>query len=539
MVQVLSKKPKKKETGLVIPEPFRNELPTIYAERIGNWYSSFSASQHRKQQGQFFTPISVARFMASLVSGKSENPSILDPGAGCGILSCAICEALLLVKTKPQTIHLDLFETDEKIYPLLEKVASHLADYLHIRGINLSCKIIREDYVLQHADVLQSEPQLFSLADSKGKYDICISNPPYFKLAKSDPRSMAASTIVHGQPNIYFLFMAIAASMLKSNGEFIFITPRSFASGSYFQKFRRYFFDLIRPQAIHIFESRKEAFKKDKILQENIILKGIHSDQWHKKNGNKSNSVSISVSHGYEDLDRSTSRAFLLEKLLDMKTRSSMLRIPQCREEEDVLDRISSWKGSFDQYGLKISTGPVVAFRAKSHLAAEKNGKLYAPLLWLHHVKPLQVEWPIIKLRKPQYIEISDASEKLLIRDQNCVLVRRFSAKEENRRLVAAPLCKNDIRSDYIGLENHLNYIYKKDGSLTKEEVWGLAAILNCQIIDTYYRIFNGSTQVGASEIGEIPLPPWETIRKIGAKACSMPKDKIDVELLTKALLKS
>ncbi|MFA5261703.1 MAG: N-6 DNA methylase, partial [Candidatus Omnitrophota bacterium] len=420
MVQVLFKKPKKEDTGLAIPEPFKNELPTIYAERIGEWYSSFSGSQHRKQQGQFFTPISVARFMASMVSGKSENLRILDPGAGCGILSCAVCESLLRSRKKPLTIHLDLFETDGTLYPLLDKVVSHLADYLHAHTVKFSYTISQGDFVLHHAETLHNEPQLFYSADLRGEYDICISNPPYFKLAKSDPRSMAAGTIVYGQPNIYFLFMAIAASMLKPNGEFIFITPRSFASGSYFQKFRRYFFDLIKPEAIHIFESRKETFKKDKILQENIILKGAHSDQWHKKNGNKTNSVSITVSRGYEDLNQASSRVFPLEKLLDMKTPSPILRIPQCREEEDVLDRISSWKGSFNQYGLKISTGPVVAFRAKSYLADNKNRKKdYAPLLWLHHVRPLCVEWPKMNLKKPQYIKISDASQKLLIHNQN------------------------------------------------------------------------------------------------------------------------
>ncbi len=538
MVQVLSEKIKKADRGLAIPDPFKNELPSHYSERIGCWYSSISSPNERKKRGQYFTPLSVAHFMGSLISKKSGNLNILDPGAGCGILSCSVCESLVHLKTKPLSIHLDIFEMDENLYPLLEKTLSHLADYLHVRKVHFSYTIERKDFILHHAESLHDTPPLFSPA-AKPEYDICISNPPYFKLSKSDPRSIAAEPIVHGQPNIYFLFMAVAASLLKRNGDFIFITPRSFASGSYFQAFRRYFFDLIQPERIHIFNSRKETFKKDNVLQENIIFKGIRLDSWSQKNNLDENAVSISVSHGYEDLGVSFPKSFSLSKLLDNQSSSRIFRIPRNQDEEDVLDTTSSWTGSFAQYGLKISTGPVVAFRAKSCLAAEKEeNKEYAPLLWLHHVHPLRMEWPIKNLRKPQYIEVSDVSEKLLVRNQNYVLIRRFSTKEEHRRLIAAPYCEKTIESKYLGLENHLNYIYKKNGVLTNDEIWGISALLNCRIIDTYYRIFNGSTQVGASEIASIPLPDWDIIRKIGARVQSL-SDIDAIETIVETMLKS
>lgn len=73
-------------------------------------------------------------------------------------------------------------------------------------------------------------------------YDVIISNPPYKKIAKAEPESVVMDSVVHGQPNIYFLFMAMSVKLLKPNGEMIFITPRSFTSGLYFRKFREYFF---------------------------------------------------------------------------------------------------------------------------------------------------------------------------------------------------------------------------------------------------------------------------------------------------------
>src|SRR5277367_3586652 len=86
--------------------------------------------------------------------------------------------------------------------------------------------------------------------------------------------------VVHGQPNIYALFMAVTASLLRNGGEFLFITPRSFASGPYFRLFREKFFAAVRPVGVHVFGSRREAFGRDEVLQESIILKGVRDDGW-------------------------------------------------------------------------------------------------------------------------------------------------------------------------------------------------------------------------------------------------------------------
>jgi adenine-specific DNA-methyltransferase len=92
--------------------------------------------------------------------------------------------------------------------------------------------------------------------------------------------------------------------------------------------------------------------------------------------------------------------------------------------------------------------------------------------------------------------------------NKNYVLLRRFSTKEDVRRIVAAPILQDQFKSDVIGIENHLNYIYHRVGTLSEDEAFGLAAILNCSLIDTYFRTFNGNTQVSATELRQMPLPP-------------------------------
>jgi adenine-specific DNA-methyltransferase len=98
------------------------------------------------------------------------------------------------------------------------------------------------------------------------------------------------------------------------------------------------------------------------------------------------------------------------------------------------------------------------------------------------------------------------------------VLLRRFSAKEEKRRLIAAPLLKSNFNCDFIGLENHVNYIYRKNGKMTEQEAHGIAALLNSSLLDNYFRISNGNTQVSATEIRAFPMPSIEMIRTIGQR---------------------
>ncbi len=95
---------------------------------------------------------------------------------------------------------------------------------------------------------------------------------------------------------------------------------------------------------------------------------------------------------------------------------------------------------------------------------------------------------------------------------KNYVLVKRFTSKEQKRRLHAAVLMKYDFPYDCIGLENHVNYIYRPRGVISPYEAYGLAAILNTELLDNYFRAINGNTQVNATEIRDLPLPSIEII---------------------------
>ncbi len=312
---------------------------------------------------------------------------------------------------------------------------------------------------------------------------------------------------------MYSLFMAVSAKLLKQNGQLIFITPRSFTAGLYFRLFRERFFTLMRPEYIHSFISRTKAFNKDAVLQENIILKAVRESEW----TNVRRSVTIAHSEGADDLQKCDKLTIGLDRIIDMNSKSKTLRIPISEKEERIVELMNSWQGTLHSYGLQISTGPVVPFRALDFIDDSGNvHETHVPLLWMQNVRSMSVQWPV-QTKKQQYIKLNKDSIKLLVKDKNYIILRRFSPKEEHRRLQAAPYRSGILGSDYIGLENHLNYIYKPQGELSLDEAYGLSAILNCEIFDIYFRTLNGNTEVSATEIREVPLPPIDTIKYIGS----------------------
>lgn len=487
-----------------------NYLPSHYADSVGLVYTKTVGQDHKKNSGQFFTPLEIANLMADLCDSNKQKVKILDPGCGTAILSCALIESIATKNPKVNEIELTLFETDKQLLPFIDDVMQFLNTWLIRRDILFSYSLNAKDFVLEKADGLNSDGNLFV---AKGeRYDIVISNPPYFKLSIDDKRSIAAKAIINGHPNIYSIFMAISAQLLKEDGQLIFITPRSYASGRYFRSFREFFFKRITLDKVHLFVSRKETFIKDKVLQETVIIKGIRKDRV-----NPNHPVTVYSSNGLKDIKSPQTKLFPQCELIDLNSNEKILYIPTNNREEAILEIFKSWSGTLNRYNIQISTGPVVSFRAWDFIKENNESDIrLAPLFWLHNVKQMALEWPLTIEDKGQYIAVLNESKPLLIPNKNYVLLRRFSAKDDKTRLIAAPYFGNFITAEYIGVENKVNYIYRPKGHLDRNEVMGLCALLNSKLFDSYFRIFNGNVNVSATELREIPLPPIKEIRGIG-----------------------
>ncbi len=179
-----------------------------------------------------------------------------------------------------------------------------------------------------------------------------------------------------------------------------------------------------------------------------------------------------------------------------------------------VTEAVESWPDRFATTGLKVSTGPVVTFRATEHLRFDPSEG--APLFSVHNVRPFQTMWPVERRGKPVALAVGDGSKKLLVDNSNYVLLRRISAKEEARRLTASPIFAGQFKGRSLAFENHLNYVYHSNRMLSKHEVVGIAAILNSRLLDIYFRTISGNTQVNATEIRSMPFPNLDTITIVG-----------------------
>jgi len=468
-----------------------------------------------KEHGQYLTPPAVARYMARQLGEIKNSDSLLEPALGSGVLACAVIERLITEK-RPLEISITAYETDKELCDVSSEVLGIASKEAKKSDIKVRWQVFQEDFVL--ACLPEEQPSLFGPNESQGKvFSHVISNPPYFKLNAEDKRVKAVYRKLNGHTNIYTLFMALAAKLLSPQGKACFIVPRSFCSGVYFSEFRRDLLKDVTPVSIHLFQSRNDIFKGDEVLQENVIFsfEKLHQPREHRY---WAGYVNVSSSKDDKNLENENiSRQVSFTHFLSDHDGLILFRVPTGILDEQILEAVDKWDGSLEKYGFQVSTGRVVPFRAKKllreHVNAD-NGTV--PLLWMQNVKPYQIEYPLAGFGKPQAISTNNTS--LLVPKANYVLLRRFSAKEDRRRLISAPFVGENFDFEHVGFENHLNMIFKKKGTFLTSETIGLSAILNSAIVDRYFRIVNGNTQANAAELRVLPLPSLNAIRAIGKK---------------------
>lgn len=126
--------------------------------------------------------------------------------------------------------------------------------------------------------------------------------------------------------------------------------------------------------------------------------------------------------------------------------------------------------------------------------------------------------WPMPSSRKPNALKNCPGSADLLIPAGFYVLTRRFTAKEERRRIVAALYDPADVAPGPVGFENHLNYFHDNGRGLDRELALGLRAFLDSSLIDLYFRQFSGHTQVNAGDLRRLRYPSADQLRRLAVR---------------------
>ncbi|WP_304325106.1 Eco57I restriction-modification methylase domain-containing protein [Corynebacterium frankenforstense] len=434
-------------------------------------------------RGQYFTPHQAARIIASLPRvPEGASVRVLDPGAGSGILTAAIADRLHHERPDLR-IRVTVVEDDAVLHGALRET---LEDVSQRTGATV--RLVGRDFLR------------WALSTSE-KFDLVIQNPPYAKLRSSSEEQtlLRASGIV--VPNMYAAFLALGLRMLSDGGQQVAITPRSWMNGTYYSQFRHELVNAAGVDKIYTFESRSKVFKDTGVLQESIVVSmtKCHTPEY----------VTVFISRDHSS--KSSHRTVAYDDVVT----PDFIHVPATEEDAAAVTWMATHATqSLADLGLSVSTGRVVDFRSRDMLYKDYVPGA-VPMLNASHLRGGVARHPIGS-KKPEWFRADEErASKLLVPGGTYVLIKRFSAKEERRRVVAATWTSERP----VAFDNKLNYIHESGHGMNPREARGLWIFLNSSQLDHYFRVFSGHTQVNATDLRHMRFPSHLQLQMLGGSA--------------------
>lgn len=467
--------------------------------------------QARAARGQFFTPRASATLVASMAPLPiAEEWRLIDAGAGIGSLAAALV-ARWLAETEMRTMSVLAYEIDDALLRPLEETLMEARLLAAAFGRELRTTACSKNFVLA--------------PPATGAGNLVVMNPPYGKLGVSSPeRSILAAESPVKVTNTYAAFLVRAVRALAPGDALVAITPRSFANGPYFKDLRSELLTRASFLALHVFEARDRVFSDADVLQENLIFS--------MRLGASGREVAITTSRDATDEIVAVTRDH--DQIVDPADPQRFIRLPLDEDALLVAERMAAMPCVLSELGCAVSTGRVVDFRVKQQLR-DRPGKGAVPLIYPQNLGDGRVHWPV-ETSKAQALLLDDTTGKQTLPNEHYVIVKRFSAKEEPRRVVAAVAAPEAFAgAERIAFENHLNVFHAANRGLDPELAAGLAAYLNSRFVDDFVRQFSGHTQINATDLRELRYPAASQLRELGRVAAAL-EDPIDPDALDELL---
>lgn len=535
---------------------------------------------YAQQFGQFMTPPAVAQLMAELFTPNAqEDCRLLDAGAGQGQLSLAFLERCAREEQRRpglgfRRVQVTAHEVDAGLFTALERRLHEAQSRLQSASsgrVSVDVQAILGDFLLQPFP-LASDGHAACLHG----YTHVILNPPWRKLHRASMQRRALEK--HGLPactNLYTAFAARALQQMAPGGQMVAILPRSFCTGAYHLPFRRFLLSRCALHHVHVFDLRRQVFEG--VTQECVIV--------HLQAGARQEAVTVTACRDAR-LEAVRSRRFAFEEIVSAQDGQRFIRIPvpsgsqrlqssarpaplsadfapaapAVSSASSMAHPAANFSCRLSDLGVRVFTGPVVAFRARPFLreAAPALHELeqWAPLLHAHHIRDALIDLPAnsggmsgARLQnKPLAIARNEQTQKSLRPAGFYCVLKRITSKEQRRRLVAGVLdpqrllsglkghaghgicsgasggCADSLATApvpelFIGFENHLNVLCLGDGRDPRaaDLAYGLCAFFNSTAAEEQFRQFGSSTQVNAGDLKQMRYPSLPALLRLGA----------------------
>jgi hypothetical protein len=352
-------------------------------------------------------------------------------------------------------------------------------------------------------------------------YTHAILNPPYKKIKSDSEHRLLLRDVGIETVNLYSAFVSLAIGLMAVGGQIVAIIPRSFCNGPYYRSFREFILKHAAIRHIHLFDSRSTAFKDDKVLQENIII------MLERGGCQRDITISTSTDDTFSDF---TKNVHPFNRIVFSDDSEKFIHVPTSTEC-NIIELSTKIHFTLEEIGVKVSTRPVVDFRLKEHLRSMPEPET-VPLLYPAHFKGQGVDWPKHGFKKSNAILRNRETEKWLYPNGFYCVVRRFSSKEEEHRIVASVVQPSVFgKAKMLGFENHLNVFHDNRHGLSEAFAKGLSVFLNSTAVDQAFRRFNGHTQVNATDLKLMKYPSRDFLISLGEWAIQM-GEKITQEMI-------
>ncbi len=470
--------------------------------------------------GRLFTKKDTARRMADMVKLDTSRTAytILDPGAGTGILSAAMIERICREVPACRQIFVTCYETESLFLPMLaDNLERVRRKCRHDYNVKLFVTIFDENYIV---DSLHHYTVTFSKTE-QDTFDIILCNPPTELCEKASEEATVTGGVTQVKIRSSYLFAKTAAGHLEPDGQLVILLPTAFATAAQMVSFRRFMHDALTLTSVHLFIGVQKNPKRAIPLKKNMILAFTASDV--------RGDVQITTSTDAGTPSHTVALPPLAYDFVVSKKDGS-LTLPKSVEDTNIVRYISAFPETLSSLGLKIATGRILDARCKNLLFNDAAAGLI-PLFRPCTIHGGRIEFPGTQKKNPDLPPIAAShqylapvSANLVQRNKNLIFIKRVYAKSDERLINAGVHMAASLPAyAYISTHNKILFIDTKNAKseMSARFAYGLFALLNSTIYDRYVSIVTKSKQINAKEFRDLPLPPAHLIENMGMRLMS------------------